>query len=76
MKKLKTLAALKSAYCRRWMIYGPGTWSYQMIRLALNSGSLDWVGTGDLVKPFEEAMGNWTSNQISEPVQTQFGWHF
>jgi len=42
---------------------------------ALKGGSLDWVGPGDLVKPFEEAMGKLNINDISEPVQTQFGWH-
>jgi peptidyl-prolyl cis-trans isomerase SurA len=42
---------------------------------ALKGGSLDWVGPGDLVKPFEEAMGKLKINEISEPVQTQFGWH-
>jgi peptidyl-prolyl cis-trans isomerase SurA len=42
---------------------------------ALKGGSLDWVGPGDLVKPFEEAMGQLDINQISDPVQTQFGWH-
>ena len=42
---------------------------------ALKGGSLDWVGPGDLVKPFEEAMEKLAINQISEPVQTQFGWH-
>lgn len=42
---------------------------------ALKGGSLDWVNAGDLVKPFEEAMNKLSINQISEPVQTQFGWH-
>ncbi|MGR8997704.1 MAG: peptidylprolyl isomerase [Gammaproteobacteria bacterium] len=42
---------------------------------ALKGGALGWVGPGDLVKPFEEAMGNLKINEISEPVQTQFGWH-
>jgi peptidyl-prolyl cis-trans isomerase SurA len=42
---------------------------------ALKGGSLDWVGPGDLVKPFEEAMEKLAINQISDPVQTQFGWH-
>ena len=42
---------------------------------ALKGGSLDWVGPGDLVRPFEEAMGKLEINAISEPVQTQFGWH-
>jgi peptidyl-prolyl cis-trans isomerase SurA len=42
---------------------------------ALKGGSLDWVGPGDLVKPFEETMEKLSVNEISEPVQTQFGWH-
>ncbi|MDO9169050.1 MAG: peptidylprolyl isomerase [Methylobacter sp.] len=42
---------------------------------ALKGGSLDWVGPGDLVKPFEEAMVNLGINEVSEPIQTQFGWH-
>jgi peptidyl-prolyl cis-trans isomerase SurA len=42
---------------------------------ALKGGSLDWVGPGDLVKPFEEAMEKLAISEISEPVQTQFGWH-
>jgi peptidyl-prolyl cis-trans isomerase SurA len=42
---------------------------------ALKGGSLDWVSPGDLVKPFEEAMAGLGINQVSEPVQTQFGWH-
>jgi len=42
---------------------------------AIKGGSLDWVSPGDLVKPFEEAMSKLAINEISEPVQTQFGWH-
>lgn len=42
---------------------------------ALKGGDLGWVEPGSLVKPFEEAMNKLTVNQISEPVQSQFGWH-
>lgn len=42
---------------------------------ALNGGSLGWVSPGALVPPFEEAMNKLAINQISDPVQTQFGWH-
>lgn len=42
---------------------------------ALKGGSLDWVSPGDLVKPFEETMNKLAVNQVSDPVQTQFGWH-
>ncbi len=42
---------------------------------AVNGGSLDWVGPGALVPQFEEAMNKLGINEISPPVQTQFGWH-
>lgn len=42
---------------------------------AINGGSLDWVVPGALVPPFEEAMNKLAVNEISQPVQTQFGWH-
>ena len=42
---------------------------------ALKGGELGCVEPGSLVKPFEEAMNKLTVNQISEPVQSQFGWH-
>lgn len=42
---------------------------------AIKGGSLDWVGPSDLVKPFEDAMTKLAINELSDPVQTQFGWH-
>lgn len=42
---------------------------------AINGGSLDWVSPGALVPPFEQAMNKLDIDEISNPVQTQFGWH-
>jgi len=42
---------------------------------AIKGGDLGWVQPGALVPPFEEAMTALAINQLSEPVQTQFGWH-
>ncbi|QSA98253.1 peptidylprolyl isomerase [Methylococcus sp. EFPC2] len=42
---------------------------------AIKAGELGWVQPGALVPPFEEAMNKLEINQLSEPVQTQFGWH-
>lgn len=42
---------------------------------AIKGGDLGWVSPGFLVPPFEEAMNNLSINEVSEPVQTQFGWH-
>lgn len=42
---------------------------------ALKGGSLDWVVPGALVPEFEKAMNALKINEVSEPIQTQFGWH-
>lgn len=42
---------------------------------AIKGGELGWVQPGALVPPFEEAMTHLPINQLSQPVQTQFGWH-
>ena len=40
-----------------------------------NGGSLGWVKRGSLVKNFETAAFTLNLNQISEPIETQFGLH-
>ncbi|MCM8854227.1 MAG: peptidylprolyl isomerase [Candidatus Thiodiazotropha sp.] len=42
---------------------------------AIKGGDLGWTSPGDLVDQFEEQMDALDINQISEPFQTQFGWH-
>ncbi|MEL0584673.1 MAG: peptidylprolyl isomerase [Candidatus Thiodiazotropha sp. (ex. Lucinoma kazani)] len=42
---------------------------------AIKGGDLGWTSPGDLVDQFEEQMDALEINQISEPFQTQFGWH-
>lgn len=38
-------------------------------------GGLGWFGPGMMVKPFEDAVVEMKAGDVSEPVQTQFGWH-
>lgn len=42
---------------------------------ASKGGDLGWVNPGDLVPQFEEVMNRLKPNEVSEPVQTRFGWH-
>jgi peptidyl-prolyl cis-trans isomerase SurA len=42
---------------------------------AEQGGDLGWISPGDTVPEFEEAMNALQPGQISEPVQTSFGWH-
>lgn len=40
-----------------------------------SGGQLGWFGKGAMVAPFEEAVVAMEPGTVSEPVQTQFGWH-
>lgn len=42
---------------------------------ASNGGDLGWVNPGDTVPAFEREMSALEPNQVSQPVQTPFGWH-
>jgi peptidyl-prolyl cis-trans isomerase SurA len=42
---------------------------------AIKGGDLGLVTQGALVPEFEEAMNHLAINELSEPVQTQYGWH-
>ena len=40
-----------------------------------NGGDLGWFGPGMMVEPFQKAVEGMEVGAISDPVQTQFGWH-
>ena len=42
---------------------------------ARNGGNLGWMGPGDLVPEFDQAMNRLQIGEVSNPVKTEFGWH-
>ena len=38
-------------------------------------GDLGYFGRGMMVKPFEDACFSMNVGDLSEPIETQFGWH-
>jgi peptidyl-prolyl cis-trans isomerase SurA len=42
---------------------------------ASKGGDLGWVAGGDTVPEFERVMNQLRDNEVSQPIQTPFGWH-
>ncbi len=42
---------------------------------ASDGGELGWLSPGDTVPEFEQALAQLPLNELSQPIQSRFGWH-
>jgi peptidyl-prolyl cis-trans isomerase SurA len=42
---------------------------------AARGGDLGWISPGDTVPEFERVMNSLKDGELSQPIQTPFGWH-
>lgn len=48
---------------------------YSLDGSAQQGGDLGWFGPGVMIQPFEDAVVALEPGQVSDPVETRFGWH-
>lgn len=71
----------KTAQEVRQKLLNGGSWSELAKEYSIDPGSKDkggmlgWFGRGQMVKAFEDAAFSLKVGEISQPVQTQYGWH-
>ncbi len=74
------LARQRLEQVRQRLVNGAATFEemarqYSQDASAPQGGELGWLNPGETVPPFEAAMNSLQPGEISQPVQSPFGWH-
>ena len=62
-------------YINKGVDFGELARGFSLCPSKKNDGDLNYFSRGQMVKPFEDKAFSMQKGEISEPVQTQFGWH-
>lgn len=67
--------ALKTRIDNNEITFEDAAKKYSSCPSGAQGGDLGYFPRGVMVKPFEEAAFSAETNKVTDPVQTQFGWH-
>ncbi|MBT8547410.1 peptidylprolyl isomerase [Polynucleobacter paneuropaeus] len=71
----RRLAGYRAQVVAKTADFGELAKKYSEDGSAANGGNLGWMGAGELVPEFEQAMNRLQIGEVSPPVKTEFGWH-
>jgi peptidyl-prolyl cis-trans isomerase SurA len=71
----RRLAGFRDQVRAKTVDFGDLAKKYSEDGSAANGGNLGWMGPGDLVPEFDQAMNRLQIGEVSNPVKTEFGWH-
>jgi len=71
----RRLAGYRAQVIAKTADFGELAKKYSEDGSAANGGNLGWMGPGELVPEFEQAMNRLQIGEVSPPVKTEFGWH-
>lgn len=71
----RRLAGFRDQIRSKTVDFGELAKKYSEDSSAANGGNLGWMGPGDLVPEFDQAMNRLQIGEVSNPVKTEFGWH-
>ena len=75
VKNRKDAVAIKKDIESGKITFEEAAMQYSLCPSGAYGGDLGYFGRGMMVKPFEDACFSMNVGDLSEPIETQFGWH-